>query len=607
MVHIYYNPWSEEHKQPFGAVATETKVDFWLSISEFKAATVTLVMRKEGEAAQELIMNRVKIDQFHYEFTTASGAGLYFYYFKIDCVDEMQQPQLKYYGFAGNGGAGQVYSESPFPEYQLTVFEKAEVAPAWYQKAVFYQIFPDRFFNGNPTGEISGPKKNTFIYGTTEDLPMYIRDADNGIARWDFYGGNLKGIKEKLPYLKKLGITALYLNPIFEACSNHRYDTSDYFKIDRMLGSEAEFKELLDTLHAAGIAVILDGVFSHVGRNSRYFNQAGLYGETNGASRNRESRYYPWFTFENYPDEYKSWWGVADLPEVNKENPSFQEFIYGEDGVIDKWTRLGVDGWRLDVADELTDEFIAGIRDRLNHYPDKILIGEVWEDASNKIAYDKRRNYLLGDHLQSVMNYPLREQIIDILQNKRSYQTIAEEMVGIQENYPHDFYYNQLNNIGTHDTKRILTALGENKKAVTQAWGLLFMMPGIPCLYYGDEAGLSGDVDPDNRRFFPWQKLDQELFEAAQNWTALRKNHPALQTGEFYPFYSEDQALFGIFRYDEKEYTVFIYNGSSAAQKISLATLKSPRSFDGNHDICSRMLEGKVINAKENLFLIESL
>ena len=292
---------------------------------------------------------------------------------------------------------------------------------------MFYQIFPDRFANGNPNRVINQPKKNSFIYATEEDEPFYIKNKENEIVRWDFFGGNFKGIQDKIPYLQELGITALYLNPIFEASSNHRYDTNDYFKVDSILGTEEEFRSLIAALHTAGIAVVLDGVFSHVGKNSRYFNISGFYGENSGAARDPQSPYRDWFTFNHYPNDYKSWWGVADLPEVRKENPSFQEFIYGDlDSVLSKWTSMGVDGWRLDVADELTDDFIAGIRKNLLSYQEKILIGEVWEDASNKIAYDTRRKYVFGDHLQGVMNYPLRQQILDILKQSRSLQDICE-------------------------------------------------------------------------------------------------------------------------------------------------------------------------------------
>lgn len=472
---------------------------------------------------------------------------------------------------------------------------------------MFYQIFPDRFANGNPNRVINQPKKNSFIYATEEDEPFYIKNKENEIVRWDFFGGNFKGIQDKIPYLQELGITALYLNPIFEASSNHRYDTNDYFKVDSILGTEEEFRSLIAALHTAGIAVVLDGVFSHVGKNSRYFNISGFYGENSGAARDPQSPYRDWFTFNHYPNDYKSWWGVADLPEVRKENPSFQEFIYGDlDSVLSKWTSMGVDGWRLDVADELTDDFIAGIRKNLLSYQEKILIGEVWEDASNKIAYDTRRKYVFGDHLQGVMNYPLRQQILDILKQSRSLQDICEEMIRYQENYPADFYYNQLNNIGTHDTERILTMLDGSVEALDQAWGLMFMMPGIPCIYYGDEAGLTGGKDPDNRKFFPWKSINPRLFKNCQKWIERRKKYDVLKNGQFFPFYSKTQKIFGIIRYSGNDYVIYAINLSDQEQSLNVGELSSPRAYRGEYAVLDRILEGEILAPKGSLFMYDS-
>ncbi|MGM0239412.1 glycoside hydrolase family 13 protein [Enterococcus sp. AZ103] len=606
MVNIYYNAWQEKYKQPFGAIPIKQTVHFNINVSDFAKAKVYLVIREEDSAkgAETFMMNQLEEDLFHFCYRLGEQAGLYFYYFKIDLINENNQVSTYYCSYGEDGGAGKIYdSKNQMPEYQLTCYETAEIAPDWYQQAVFYQIFPDRFNNGNENGQVNAPKKNSFIYGTKEDTPMYIRNEKNEILRWDFYGGNLKGIQAKIPYLLELGINALYLNPIFEATSNHRYDTNDYFKIDPMLGTEKDFVELLDALHQVGIHIILDGVFSHVGRNSRYFNQAGIYGEEVGASRNQQSPYYSWFQFTKYPDEYRSWWGVADLPEVNKENPSFQSFIYGPKGVIDKWTALGVDGWRLDVADELTDDFIGGIRQRLNTFKNKILIGEVWEDASNKIAYEKRRKYLFGNHLQSVMNYPLRQQILDILTMQKKMSQITKEMVEIQANYPKDFYYNQLNNLGTHDTERIFTMLNQSEDDLDVAWGLLFVMPGIPCVYYGDEAGVTGGTDPDNRKYFPWNHVNPTIYQDCHKWIKRRKTHSSLMNGEFYPFYTETEDVFGVLRFNQEEYSAYIVNRGENDKVLRLTDLINPRQFNGNLSILEKLFSEKVIEGHANLFL----
>ncbi|GCF95423.1 alpha-amylase [Enterococcus florum] len=602
MIVIHYNSWSERFKQPFGAIQVGALIDFWIHVSE--AAEVSLIMQKEAVPHKEILpMRRLTKERYHCQWKPEQGSGLYFYYFQVDCPG--QAPI--FYG-ADQGGEGVCcQSEDQTPLYQLTCFDQSEPVLDWYRNGVVYQIFPDRFFNGNPDRLINAPKENSFIYGRETDDPMYIRDKENNVVRWDFFGGNLAGITQKIPYLKELGITALYLNPIFEACSNHRYDTNDYFKIDPILGTEEEFKKMVDALHESGISVILDGVFSHVGRNSRYFNQAGIYGEKTGAARDPESPYFPWFTFTDYPSQYKSWWGVADLPEINKEEPCFQEFIYGEENsVLKKWTDLGVDGWRLDVADELPDPFIEGIRACLNQYSDKLLIGEVWEDASNKIAYEKRRRYVFGDSLNGVMNYPLRNQVIDLLKNQRSFETISREIVQYQENYPREFYYNQLNNIGTHDTERILSVFDGSKSAVNQAWGFLFMMPGIPCIYYGDEAGLTGGKDPENRRFFPWNSIDSELFTDCQTWIERRKHSSAMRAGNCYPFYSEEQQLFGLLRCDENEQVVYVMNRSETTQSINFDTFTGPTLSKEVRRGLAELLKNQSIGEKQDLFLTSS-
>ncbi len=275
--------------------------------------------------------------------------------------------------------------------------------------------------------------------------------------------------------------------------------------------------------------------------------------------------------------------------------------------MLAKWTSIGVDGWRLDVADELTDEFIGGIRKHLLGYQDKILIGEVWEDASNKIAYDQRRRYVFGDHLQGVMNYPLRQQILDILNQTRSFDKISKEMVSYQENYPEDFYYNQLNNIGTHDTERILSMLGDSVDKLAHSWGLLFMMPGIPCVYYGDEAGLTGGKDPENRKFFPWKNQNEAIYTPCHTWIQRRKKHSSMKFGEFFPFYSSENEVFGIVRYDDEEYTVYLLNVSDKPHKIRIEELVSPRQYRGDYRILESLIEEIVIGPQQDYFAFESL
>ncbi|MFV0558154.1 MAG: glycoside hydrolase family 13 protein [Enterococcus sp.] len=556
---IYFNPWSTEYKQPFGAILQDETSSFSIRVEGLNVKSVQLVVQKEGLNDRFIPMYRNQENRYQTTLKLDQGHGIYYYYFEIIYLDEAENLITSYYSATTPGEAGrQIFERQQVFAYQLTCYQQAETAPTWYREANFYQIFPDRFANGNPNQLVNHPKPNSFIYGTQHDEPMYLKDATGDILRWDFFGGNLKGIQDKIPYLKKLGVNALYLNPIFLARSNHRYDTQDYLEIDPVLGSEQDFQDLVTALHQNDMHLILDGVFAHVGKNSRYFNYDGSYGDHEGAFQNPNSIYYPWFEFTDYPNEYESWWGIKDLPKIDKHNPAFQQFIYGQHGVLTKWNQLAVDGWRLDVADELPDEFIAGVRANLDHFPDKILLGEVWEDASNKISYHQRRKYILGGHLHGVMNYPFRDAILALLTGYKTPRQIAAELTQLQENYPKDVLYNNLNNIGTHDTERILTLLNGDKRHLSAAFGLMNFLPGIPCVYYGDEAGLTGGKDPDNRKFFPWQAIDQDCFAECSKWLHYRNQSELLKHGDCLFTFSEH--LFGVLRFDDEYFELLLVN-----------------------------------------------
>lgn len=592
MTFVRFNPWQSKHKKPFGALLINSLVRLSIEVVSDFPIEVYLVIHKDFQETQKIKMENGKGHCYKYEYFLNQGKGLYFYHFEIRTLIE-EQIVYEYYGTSEDGGSGTFYPlETTTWDFQITCYEKKETAPRWYQESVFYQIFPDRFFNGNPDERVNQPKKNSFLYGTKEDLPLYIKDKDGEILRWDFFGGNLKGIQAKIPYLKELGVDALYLNPIFEATSNHRYDTGDFMKIDSVLGTESDFQELIEDLHRHDMRLILDGVFSHVGQKSRYFNIDGSYGETKGAYQNIHSPYYSWFKFTHYPDKYESWWGIKDLPTIDKTNENYQNFIYGQkESVISKWTDLGVDGWRLDVADELPDAFIQGIRQTLDLSQDKILIGEVWEDASNKISYKIRRNYILGDHLHGVMNYPLRNVVIGLLNNELSPAKGAKSLMKLYENYPKEVFMNSLNNIGTHDTVRILSSLNQQIKKLNLAFGLLMTFLGIPCIYYGDEVGLLGGTDPDNRRFYPWEKPDQEIYKSCKKWINLRKENPALVYGDLGLFYND--ALFGLLRCYQGKSVALIVNPSSNSYLI-----EEPLTFITEETTISRDLNQKLQNKK---------
>lgn len=565
---IRFNPWQSYHKQPFGAVKENGLARLSVEVIAENIVQVYLVIHKDHQPEQRIMMQQQENGFYSYQYFFNQGKGLYFYHFEVHST-VAGQTKVEYYGASEQGGEGQQYpSTDRIWNFQITCYQKEETTPDWYRKGTFYQIFPDRFCNGNKDQKINSPKENTFIYATEEDEPLYVKGPEGDILRWDFFGGNLQGIIKKIPYLKELGITGIYLNPIFEACSNHRYDTSDYFKIDPVLGTEEDFKELLDELHANDLHLILDGVFSHVGQNSQYFNVNGSYGANSGAYRDRHSEYFSWFNFIDYPHDYESWWGIKDLPEINKNDPKFREFIFGEEkSVLTKWNKMGVDGWRLDVADELPDDFIAGIRKNLDRFPKKILLGEVWEDASNKVSYDVRRKYILGDHLHGVMNYPLRDGAIDLLNEQKSPENVAKSLTKLYENYPKDIFYNNLNNIGTHDTERILTMLGSHIKKLDLAFGFMFLFPGIPCVYYGDEAGLEGRKDPENRKFFPWKSMNREIYDNCRRWIQYRQDNDVLINGDLSFFYTNN--LFGILRRDGDQYVAMLMNPTNYPKTVN--------------------------------------
>lgn len=408
--------------------------------------------------------------------------------------------------------------------------------PEWMTEGLMYQIFPDRFAkSANYCPPVTD--KDHILRDDWGGTPNHLPNDEGEIMNNDFFGGNLRGVIEKLDYLADLGVTVIYFNPIFEAYSNHRYDTADYKKIDPMLGTEDDFKDLCAKANDKGIRVILDGVFNHTGSDSIYFNKSGRYPGP-GAYQSKDSPYYSWYRFFDFPDEYESWWGIDTLPHVNELDPAFMNFILNdEDSVVRHWLRLGASGFRLDVVDELPDLFLDRFRKVVKqHDDDAVIIGEVWEDAATKVSYGQERRYLDGNQLDSVMNYPLQKGIINYLNSAIDGEQLSLIIEGLLKNYPETVFYGLMNILGTHDTPRILTVLdgeeGEDSRNHTEnnAKQRLFaailiwaLMPGIPCLYYGDEIGMRGGKDPFNRGCFVYEKGDQEIFLHYKKLIAFRK------------------------------------------------------------------------------------
>ncbi len=451
-------------------------------------------------------------DSFRGEFSPGEP-GLYFYHFHI--WDKNGDFDL----FRRNGETNIAEGEP----WQLTVVPEDYAPPEACRGAVYYQIFPDRFYKAGDCDLTE--KLRPYTLG---DFASFVPSAPDAS---DFAGGNLRGIEEKLGYIASLGAEVIYLNPIFMAASNHRYDTADYTRVDPMLGTEEAFASLCRAAHSRGMRVMLDGVFSHTGENSVYFDAKNVFGG-GAVSQGPTSKYYKWYDFQEFPEKYTSWWGIKSLPCVNELDAGYMDFILGEDGVVAKWLRLGADGFRLDVADELPDEFITALYRRVKACrPDGVVIGEVWEDASSKISYGVRRRYFTGGELDGVINYPFRKAILDFASGADGGRALAETVMTLAENYPAAALDCTMLILGNHDTERVGTLLPD-ENARRAAVFLQFALPGSPVIYYGDEAGLSGGKDPMCRLPFPWGREDERLLALYRELARKKRDTPALRTGD---------------------------------------------------------------------------
>ena len=483
-----------------------------------------------------------------------SQPGLFYYYFRIYKPDGFFR--LFKQGHDTNMEAGD--------RWQLTCTPADFTTPDWAKGAVIYQIFPDRFCKSG-TPDLTG-KLQPYTVHVDWNEEVCWKPAKNGdILNNDFFGGNFRGITEKMDYIASFGTSILYLNPISKSFSNHRYDTGDYKTPDPMLGTLEDFTAMCDAAHTRGIKVVLDGVYSHTGSDSLYFDKNRTF-DGKGAYCSPDSPYASWYTFQDYPDKYTCWWGFETLPTVNKMDPAFLDYIIdAEDSVVAHWLNSGADGFRLDVVDELPNQFVLRLKQRIRAIrPDALLIGEVWEDASNKVSYNVRRRYFVDGELDSCMNYPFRTAMIRFLKGWDDGRQFKETVMAIAENYPPQVLSCNMNLLGSHDTPRILTALVDDfegsreeyasrrlspnyrelaRERLMMASFLQYTLPGAPSLYYGDEAGLEGYKDPFNRRTYPWGREDTALLNHYRDLGALRQNHETLRLGDIRFFHALDQKL----------------------------------------------------------------
>ena len=433
--------------------------------------------------------------------------------------------------------------------------------PDWVKNAVFYQIFPDRFAKSN-----------------------WIEKPDN-FESWDspptihgFKGGDLLGVYEKLDYLQDLGISAIYFNPIFQSASNHRYHTHDYYLVDPLLGGNKAFKTLLNEAHKRNIRIVLDGVFNHASRGFFQFNHILETGE--------KSPYINWFNIYSYPlnayqgkPNYQCWWGAPALPEFNTDNNQVRRFLFD---VARYWVDQGIDGWRLDIPFDINDDdFWREFRRTVKEAnPDAYIVGEIPSEA---------QRWMKGDMFDAVMNYQFTLACLGFFGGQNTDFELSKGMMGFSDIkildaemfskrcielinlYPHDFSLAQLNLLDSHDMPRFLSLVNGNKDAFLLATLFQMTYPGAPCIYYGDEIGLTGGKDPDCRKAFPWDesKWDHDLRNQIKTYIQLRHAHPALRTGDYIPLFAESDIL-AFMRKDDKESLIIIINTSATAYNIDI-------------------------------------
>ena len=591
-----FDCFSEEYKDPFGAIERGAQCRFTVKFpDDTMIEEPVLVMFRPGFKERFIKLENIGSSD---GFTSYScvyipyDTGLHHYYFSL-LINHNRHYIKK------NGASEGVIDNGDL--FQLTVYEQGMTTPDWLKGGIMYQIFPDRFAkSGLPHNDIPYDRK---IHTDWDDMPDWKPDSRGNITNSDYFGGDLKGIEQKLDYIASLGVNVIYLNPIFEAHENHRYCTADYSKIDPLLGTEEDFVSLCKTARSKGIHIILDGVFSHTGADSVYFNKTGRYGEHTGAFRDPESPYREWYSFMEYPNVYESWWGITTLPNVIENNPAYTDYICGEGGILQKWIDLGASGWRLDVADELPDEFIDNLNKSVKSKgSDKVIYGEVWEDATNKESYGVRRRYLIGGQLDSVMNYPFKEAILNYIKGGDP-KILVDGVMTIVEHYPKPSTDILMNFLSTHDTERAITRLaGEDVGWNGREWQsqhelsneqysygvslmkcamvLQFFLPGIPSIYYADEAGKEGYKDPFNRGTYPWGNENDDLIGFTRELGRIRRSNRVFEKGTVR--FTEATPEYVIFEREDKELglkAVIVMNRSKKKITREIRELAGMRSF----------------------------
>ncbi|MEE6295135.1 alpha-amylase family glycosyl hydrolase [Georgenia wangjunii] len=633
---VTYDSRVANHKAPFGAVTAGTPVEFALEARPGVGSATLVVETRLLEGNQEVLeyLDPVRVEMSRqgggeldrwtasYDFDDVSVYG---YYFEVVVGDdtyvyENNNASVYWTLERGTGGPGELTFLPEDPDdirrYRQTVYSPDFVVPEWAPDVVYYYVFPERFRNGEPANDPE-PGVDTYLDGPIEvhedwlERPYVPGGADGSTTdddqyNNDFFGGDLAGIIEKLDYLEDLGINTLYLNPIFEAGSNHKYDTADYLSIDDNFGTNEDLVTLTEEAEARGIRVILDTSLNHTGSDSVYFDRYGNFPGTGAFEEETirpDSPWYDWFQFfpdETEPDaQYSGWTGVTTLPELT-ESDSFKDFAFGsEDSVMHTWLDRGIDGWRMDVTPWVSDEFWREWRSAIKATnPDSLTIAETWFDSSK---------YFLGDTFDTTMNYIFRNAVIDFAGGRDAGETY-DNIELMREAYPPQAFYALMNLLSTHDAARALHQFGyvgedsspdeveEAKQRLRLA--VLFQMtfPGSPTVFYGDEVGVTGGEDPFNRATYPWEDMggepDTVLLEDFRELIGLRNEHAVLRRGSIDAPLHVDEHVVVLGRAHDGVHAVVAYNNSTDAQEVTVGL-----PWEGRATVFQDALTGERVSA----------
>jgi glycosidase len=523
---LFHDSFSPAYRSPGGAVPTGSTVRLRLRVTGERAKAVALRLEVGDPATDTATQRFLKLKRagtfWSVNYRTPSQPAIVSYAFRVSTAHG-----VRWYGDDNSsadttkGGTGRTTRQRG-DNFQLTVYDRNFTTPAWLQGATVYEIFADRFRNGDPSNDPCRLGPCPVFYGNIPAIlhPTWNEPVEDsratGFFNRDFFGGDLQGVTQELDYIKSLGVDAIWLTPIFKARSNHRYDTDDYMQVDPYLGGDAAYAQLLAAAHAKGIKIILDGVFNHTSSDSRYFDKYHRYPDVVGACESPSSPYRDWYTITGDCSDYSKFGGFDTLPQLNHSNPAVLDFLVG---VAKHWAP---DGWRLDAAQEIDHRWWRSFRQAV---PGP-LVGEDTAGPANATPY------LLGNELDGVMNYRFRQAALGFAQKLTPAQ-LDHSLKAILADYPRAASAVSFNLVDSHDTSRVgfVTPDGQRLVALLQ-----YTSFGAPMLYYGDEVGIdapdkNGFNDPYNRAPFPWDNEDAGLLDYYRKLGALRHSLPALRTG----------------------------------------------------------------------------